>query len=314
MGTLLLAIALAPEGGTRTGFAPPAEAERAKAIGDTSALPTALRRAIEPGDDFSPIRRPKPGDWLAEHLEERETYDAYVERGFNKATGIRKVIYLQPIGEFPKGTSPPLDVLKAYTAAVFGLEVRILPVLDPAAQKLTRRKNPHTRKEQILTGDILEWLSRKIPKDAYCVLGITMIDLYPEPSWNFVFGQAMLTGRVGVFSFARYDPAFYGEKRGADWKKTLLKRSLKVLAHETAHMFGLGHCVYFECIENGSNHLGETDARLMHLCPVCLRKLQKSAGFDVAAQHRALEKFYKDRGFAEEAAFVAPRLKRIEKN
>jgi archaemetzincin len=139
-----------------------------------------------------------------------------------------------------------------------------------------------------------------------------MTDLYPEPSWNFVFGQAMLTGRVGVFSFARYDPAFYGEKRGTDWKKTLLRRSLKVLAHETAHMFGLGHCVYFECIVSGSNHLGETDARPMHLCPVCLRKLQKSAGFDVSAQHRALQKFYKENGFAAEAAFMSRRIKRIE--
>jgi archaemetzincin len=33
-----------------------------------------------------------------------------------------------------------------------------------------------------------------------------MEDLYPEPSWNFVFGQASLNERVGVYSFARYGP------------------------------------------------------------------------------------------------------------
>jgi hypothetical protein len=33
--------------------------------------------------------------------------------------------------------------------------------------------------------------------------------------FNFVFGQASLNDRVGVYSFARYDPAFYGYTRAA---------------------------------------------------------------------------------------------------
>ena len=36
-----------------------------------------------------------------------------------------------------------------------------------------------------------------------------MIDLYPNESWSFVFGQAKPAAGVGVFSFARYDPLFY---------------------------------------------------------------------------------------------------------
>lgn len=32
-----------------------------------------------------------------------------------------------------------------------------------------------------------------MPKDAFCIVGITMIDLYPKDSWNFVFGQASLS-------------------------------------------------------------------------------------------------------------------------
>ena len=30
-----------------------------------------------------------------------------------------------------------------------------------------------------------------------------MTDLYLDDRWNFVFGQASLRGRIGVFSFAR---------------------------------------------------------------------------------------------------------------
>jgi len=41
-----------------------------------------------------------------------------------------------------------------------------------------------------------------------------MEDLYPDPSWNFVFGQTSLPGYVGVYSFARYD-SFY-QKAGFD--------------------------------------------------------------------------------------------------
>ena len=64
-----------------------------------------------------------------------------------------------------------------------------------------------------ISTDVLNFLRTKLPSDAFCILAVTMEDLYPDPTWNFVFGQASLTERIGVYSFARYDPAFYGEKR-----------------------------------------------------------------------------------------------------
>lgn len=57
-----------------------------------------------------------------------------------------------------------------------------------------------------------------VPKDAYCMLTVTMQDLYPYDSWNYVFGWANYVSRIGVFSFCRYDPSFpenigYDEER-----------------------------------------------------------------------------------------------------
>ena len=47
------------------------------------------------------------------------------------------------------------------------------------------------------SGDLLGFLKKRMPKDAFCVVGITMIDLYPRDSWNFVFGLASVTeGRL----------------------------------------------------------------------------------------------------------------------
>merc|ERR1712050_454162 len=44
------------------------------------------------------------------------------------------------------------------------------------------------------------------------------------------------------------------------------------MVHETCHMFGVLHCVYWHCLMNGSN--GPSDsAGASFLCPVCLRKL-----------------------------------------
>jgi archaemetzincin len=124
-----------------------------------------------------------------------------------------------------------------------------------------------------------------------------------------VFGQASLRERVGVYSFARYDPAFYDEARALGYETLLLRRSCKVLAHETGHMFGLAHCTYFNCLMNGSNHLAESDRRPLHLCPVCLRKLQWSIGFDVLKRYGALERVTRADDFTDEADWLSHRIK-----
>ena len=49
----------------------------------------------------------------------------------------------------------------------------------------------------------------------------------------------------------------------------------------------------------------------MHLCLVCLRKLQYSIEFDVVTRYRNLLSFYQKAGFDNEARWVANRLKWI---
>ncbi len=292
-------------------FKPPTASERLKAIGSTEGLAETIRKALEPGSGFEPIPTPKPGDWLAVHPESGQSFDDFVRDKPNRPDRTRSKIYLQPLGEFPKGQISFVERLREYAAAYFAMQVEVLPCLALNDNDITSRINPYTRNRQVLTSDILAILKKNVPADAFCVVAITMDDLYPEPSWNFVFGQASLSERVGVYSFARYDPAFYGEKRGKDYEKVLLRRSCKVLVHETGHMFGLKHCIYFKCVLNGSNHLEESDARPLHLCPVCLRKLQHSIKFDVVSRYANLFRFYQGSGFDDEAQWVANRLEWI---
>ncbi len=132
----------------------------------------------------------------------------------------------------------------------------------------------------------------RLPKNAICYLGITLGDLYPRQEWNFVFGQGSLDRRVGVYSLARYFAGFSGGKETAASRKLALLRSCKVLAHETGHMFSLEHCVYFLCVMNGSNSLGESDRQPLHLGPVCASKLTWNRTFTPAVRYARLARFY----------------------
>jgi archaemetzincin len=288
---------------------PSTDVKRA-AVSDLTRLPPPLQRAFAPdAPEFDPIPKPGPHDWLAVHDEPGQTFDEFKVSRPNRLTKDRHVIYLQPLGDFAVDRSPSIAKLREFAAAFFAMEAKTLPPAAHDTSKFTARRNPYTGNAQILTSDVLNFLKGRVPSDAFCVVAITMEDLYPEPSWNFVFGQASLHERVGVYSFARYDPAFYGEARAGGYETLLLRRSCKVLAHETGHMFGLAHCTYFNCLMNGSNHLAESDRRPLHLCPVCLRKLQWSINFDVIERYRALENACRADGFTDEAEWFGRRIK-----
>jgi archaemetzincin len=292
------------------GFTPPDEKTIRDAIGDVSQLPVQLQRAFTPDRDaFAPIPTPAPGDWLAGHQEQDQTFEQFKASSPNRPAPNRNIIYFQPLGDFAANRSPSLEQLREFAAAFFAMEIKTLPSVP--IENFPTRRNPFTHNPQILTTDVLRFVKARVPADAFCVLAITMEDLYPEASWNFVFGQASLRDLAGVYSFARYDPAFYGEARTSGYKVLLLRRSCKVLAHETSHMFGLTHCTFFNCLMNGSNHLAESDRRPLHLCPVCLRKLQWISGFDVLARYSALEQFNRAAGFSDEAEWLKAQIQKI---
>ncbi len=290
-------------------FEIPDAGDRDRAIGDTTKLPPALRKAFTDDGSSGAIAEPGAGDWLANHPEPGQTFAEFMRVRRNRPDETRNRIYLQPIGLFPEGFAPSLNKLRDYTKAFFQMEVRFTPPIPLAELPAKNRLNG--RKLQLLTTDILALLRRSLPDDAYCMLAITMTDLYPDEKWNYVFGQASLRHRVGVFSFARHDPAFFDGRRPPGWRNLMLARSCKVLAHETGHMFGIRHCIYFDCTMNGSNNLAESDSQSMHLCPSCLRKLHSSIGFDVVKRYGALGAFYAEHELDKDAEWVTGRISAI---
>lgn len=271
-------------------------------------LPAEHRLAFEPGEAFDPLPVPAFGDWLQQHPEKGQTFEQFVRSNSLRPDGERTRIYLQPLGSFGPD-APALGLLQRFAEAFFAMEVVVLPAsrFEDGPPVKTRLIWEGERR-QFLTGDILARLRNQIPKDAYALLGVTMEDIYPGPDYYFVFGMATLRHRVGIYSFARYDPAFYEEPRPESWRRLALERSCKVLAHETGHLFGIRHCTAFRCVMNGANHLPEADAQPLHLCPVDLRKLHHSVGFDPVERYRRLLAFTEEVGFLDEEVWLRLRI------
>lgn len=274
-----LVVTSAPPGapGRRAPLAPPTRAATLRA----EPLPPPFSALVAVAE---PKRPPGDHDWLAKHAEAGQSVAAH-RADCEPVKG--RAVYLVPTGPFtPEGTAL-LARLTPLLAAHFQLEVRHLPPLD--AKVAGRSERQRAFGPQWLTGDILEGLLAARPADAAAVMAVTMVDLYPDPDWNFVFGQASYTERVGVTSLFRSGDL-------AAEPELVLTRTYATSMHEIGHMLQLLHCVAWECPMNGSNHQEEADSRPLEPCPHCLAKLHHATGLEPEARWAQLRAAFADAG------------------
>ena len=268
-------------------------------------LKSESKKAIAP---FVLKKVPNAGDWLAEHTENGQSLEQFKTCGINIPDSTHKYVYIKPFGKLEEDSIFNLAILEEFIEIYYGLDVIIQkPAGEKVLKKFTSRDNNGIF--QIHADEFLNYLYYKMPPNCYCTMAITSVDLYPADSWNFVFGMASLINRVGVTSVARYDDSFFtGDIKDRD-RKVIRDRSLKVMTHEIGHMFGMEHCIYYECMMNGSNHQGESDSQPMTLCPVCLSKMQHSTNIDKKARYKKLRTFYKKHNMESDAKLIADILK-----
>lgn len=277
------------------------------ALAIAACVPSAAAPASAPTDldKLRPLHKtlaePKPGEWLAEHDEDGQTFAEYKDCDPTLPQGERTKIYVQPIGTFAGAQKRILDDTVEYLALCYGLEVIVqeaLPVTQiPSSAK---RENPHSKMEQLYTGYILEdVLAPSLPDDAAAFLALTDIDLWPGRGWNFVFGEASLAQRVGVWSVHRNGDPGEGE---AAYRSCLL-RSLKTACHETGHMFSIQHCTAYQCLMGGRNHMEESDASPLWMCPECVAKVLWATPSTLVTRFEKLQAFCESRELREQAEF-----------
>ena len=257
-------------------------------------------------------------------------------------------IYIVPLGEFDSNTSPDFTLLLEYAQIFFDLPVKTLPKVELTVDKkfktfsfvksgrnlpfkiTTRYENDQyqlkTRSEE--GQGLLEFLDTIAPDDAFCTIALTMSDLYQDDSDLFVAGLATILtpgNHVGVFSLCRYDPTIqfspefwnnieYGNDHlnPEEKKRLILTRSCRLITHEIAHTFGIGHCIYYQCLMNGSGHLAEDFQQPMFLCPVDLHKLEYLCGFDIIGRYMKMKEFFQKIGLVNDIKWIDKRLSFIK--
>lgn len=286
----------------------PTADEQVAAVGGLESLSKRQQRFFQAGNGaFHPTREPQSVDWLAMNFEPSQTYDEWLSYRSKLAKPPHNVIDLLPLGDWNDHALGTKD-LKTFMEAFFGLKVRVRQ--PTALQSLPVKRRKRGGQEQLQANEVNDWIQTQARPDTFCALGITMAGLYIEFSEvHFVLGQASPLEHVGVFSLTGQEPGFVGAgRRLGSGKKTQLRRSLTTLAHETGHMFGVGHCSFYDCLMNGTTSLDESDRRTAILCPICLRKLHASAGFGLERRYEQLAEIYQTHALKAEANWVRRRL------
>jgi archaemetzincin len=245
-----------------------------------------------------PLPAPRPGDWLAEHHEPGQTFAEYLDARPVRRSDRLTTIYLCLVGEFNPAQRRALDLTQRYLAVFFDCSLKVnRHVPSDFIPTWAKRTHPSWGDQQVLTGYVLhELLEPERPADALAYVALTAADLWPGPEWNFVFGEANLRERTGVWSVYRNGDPGQGEATF----RLALRRTLGTASHELGHVLTMHHCTAFRCLMNGSNHQEERDGRPLHLCPVCLHKLCWNLQTEPIPYLAKLKAFCQDQGLQAE--------------
>lgn len=282
------------------GCGPPPEYVANSSVADKDARAEKLDKQKNAVVKFFRPMKVESGDWLESQKESGETFEEYVASKPTLPTAERRTIYIQPIGTFTAEQRKAIRLTADYMKAFYNLPVKLNADRQlrnvPANLK---RESGYPKRTQIRTQYFLDDVLPKLLKDdAAALIAFTNYDLYPGDTWSYVFGQATLQNRVGVWSLFRLGEMVLEKDND---KERLLLRTLKISMHETGHMFSMRHCTKYECLMSGTNHLAETDRRPLDACPECMAKIAWAMNYDPIERYKNLAAFWRKNGRPAEA-------------
>lgn len=127
--------------------------------------------------------------------------------------------------------------------------------------------------------------TRRKRKNMYALIGIINLDVVDGDLDATIYGRATGDGDciISTKHFSSINRVFFS-----------------TAAHEVAHIFGLDHCVFFDCVMNPEADSEEESKGSSLLCPVCLHKLQSCLQFDIAERNDKLRSAYRALGMLED--------------
>ena len=260
------------------------------------------------GNDLE-LSQPVEGDWLFSHKEKGQNYEQYQKSNHIVPTKDSNVIYIRPIGSFNSLQNKQIELLREYLEIYFQLKTKTLETISNDIIPDSARRIGYENNEQFLAGYLLDSVLKKEKLlNRIALMGLTEVDLYPKPEWNFVFGLASYRDKVGVSSIYRLQD---GKLTGNNFN-LCLSRLLKISSHEIGHMFGLHHCITANCVMNGTNSMSETDKNFIRLCSVCQRKLNSCIKYDNKKRLTDLEKYFSKNNLTTELKLIKKDIATIQ--
>ena len=257
---------------------------------------------------FNPKKVHKKDDWLSEQREHGQSIDVYARGGpfITWHNPVRNAhIYLCRLDN--KVSDEHAEKFKAYLEAFFfGAPIKLIKQGSKLYEKgskntrvvkttipedfvsthaiPTREHNGYFQQNASKINEAMR--QYKVP-DAFCIMAVQNDEdlycaddeIFLQDNW-YTRGLSDPESSTGIFSLKRFWEDDEESKEGGDPDRGF-RQACYTLVHEVCHLFGLKHCIYYECIMNGNNH-PEERIRREHktLCPVCLGKLKMNLKFD----------------------------------
>ena len=139
-------------------------------------------------------------------------------------------IYLVPIGNAPLAE---INDLAAYYQQKFGVDVKVLPQLNPAYGDFDGEREQLIAEK--VTQTLLNTYSDYRDRKTDVIIGITGQDMYPKSQdWAFCFGWRDQASHAAVASTARMDLHYPGEP---DSEATVRNRLRKVVTKDVGILY-----------------------------------------------------------------------------
>lgn len=272
---LLLGIALILSG---CPGGPPGASKSQGAIGSGDPEPVHLYRPVdalrERFETLVSLQEPmgpmRPGEWRAFWNEPEESPRRYVVGMPNVQTPTRRALDILPIGSFTPAQERILGETIRYLEVYFNAPVNRLPTRAVAELPRGARHAVRGQETRLHASYMVDtYLKDYRREESWGIMAVTALDLHAGGGREGIYGEALLYGRTGIFSIARFgDP-----DRDAQSYHAVLTRTLKCATHEVGHLLSLRHCKTYRCTMNGRIGLEKFDASPTSMCPDCLTKL-----------------------------------------